>query len=93
MEGVGRQIRRRAEELRAQGARLRGTADLLLTRVVEEPWEGRAAESLRQRIRDRARRLSEVADAHDRAAAALDRHADAVEGGGDGGVESRAPAW
>ena len=71
-------VRTRAAEMRAQGEELRRTAQALLARVGEVPWQGRAAETMATRARERAERLGTLAQAHDRAAAALERHADAV---------------
>ena len=49
-------------------------AEKLVTHSDEVAWTGRAADAMRQRVRDRASRLREVANAHDTAAASLEKH-------------------
>lgn len=67
-------IRRRADQLRQQGADVRTLADQLVARSEAVAWSGRAAESMRQRIKDRAAHLREAAAAHETAADSLERH-------------------
>ena len=67
-------MRRRAAQLREQGDDVRGLAEKLVTHSDEVAWTGRAADAMRQRVRDRASRLREVANAHDTAAASLEKH-------------------
>ena len=74
-------IRRRVHQLREQGADIRTRADQLVGRVEEVAWTGRAADALRERIRDRASHLREVAGRHETAADSLERHLGAVENG------------
>jgi len=67
-------MRRRAAQLRAQGEDIRAMAEQLVTHSDEVAWTGRAADSMRQRVRDRAGHLREAANAHDAAAASLEKH-------------------
>ena len=68
-------MRRRSGLLREQGDDLRAMADRLVARSESAPWSGRAADAMRERVRERASHLREVAGAHDLAADSLDRHA------------------
>ena len=72
-------MRRRAAQLREQGAEIRLTADRLVAQTESIAWTGRAADAMRERIRDRAGRLREVAGQHETAAAALERHLHEVD--------------
>lgn len=87
-------IRRRVDQLREQGAEVRSMADLLVGRAEQVGWHGRAAEAMRERVRDRAARLREAAGRHDTAADALERHLREVTSAGDAidRVERRARA-
>ncbi|GAA1477719.1 hypothetical protein GCM10009623_21650 [Nocardioides aestuarii] len=76
-------IRRRVDQLREQGAEVRSMADLLVGRAEQVGWQGRAAEAMRERVRDRAAQLREAAGRHDTAADALERHLHAVTSTGD----------
>ena len=76
-------IRRRVDQLREQGADVRSMADLLVGRAEQIGWNGRAAEAMRERVRDRAARLREAAGRHDSAADALERHLQEVTSTGD----------
>jgi hypothetical protein len=67
-------MRRRAAQLREQSEDIRAMAEQLVTHGDEVVWTGRAADAMRQRIRDRATHLREAANAHDTAAASLDQH-------------------
>lgn len=67
-------MRRRAAQLREQGADIRATADALVAQTEGIQWTGRAADAMRERIRDRSSRLREVADRHETAAESLERH-------------------
>jgi uncharacterized protein YukE len=69
---LARRMRERAEEIRAEGARLRRRAD-------DVPWQGRSAEAMRTHLAARLTTLSATADLHDDAAGALERHAEAVD--------------
>ncbi len=67
-------MRRRAAQLREQGDDLRTMADQLVARTEALRWEGRAADALGERIRERAAQLREVAARHDGAADSLEAH-------------------
>jgi hypothetical protein len=69
---LARRIRERAEEIRAEGTRLRRRAE-------DVPWQGRSAEAMRTRLAARLTALAATADLHDDAADALERHAGAVD--------------
>lgn len=71
-------VHRRAGQLREQGVDIRALADQLVARTEALGWTGRAAESMRQRIQERAVRLRAAAAQHETAADALDRHAHLV---------------
>lgn len=67
-------MRRRAGQLREQGADIRATADRLVARSEAVPWLGRAADAMRDRVKERAGHLRAAARAHDTAAESLERH-------------------
>jgi hypothetical protein len=67
-------MRKRAAQLREQGEDIRAMAEQLVTRSDEVVWSGRAADAMRERVRDRAAHLREAANAHDTAAASLEKH-------------------
>lgn len=69
----------RVRDLRDQGVDLRLTADRLVARAEQVTWAGRAADAMRERIRERATHLRQVADSHDLAADALTRHLGEIE--------------
>lgn len=79
MYGDSATIRRRATQLRDQGADVRALADQLVARVEGLGWSGRAAEAMQQRVTDRATHLRVAADRHVAAADALGDHAEAVD--------------
>lgn len=79
MYGDSEAIRRRATQLRDQGADVRALADQLMARVEGLGWSGRAAEAMRQRITDRAHHLRVAADRHTGAADALVDHAESAD--------------
>lgn len=72
-------MRRRVGQLREQSADIRRLADQLVGRTEIVDWTGRAADSLRERARERAIALRECAQRYESAADALDRHADDVD--------------
>jgi hypothetical protein len=81
---LARRMRERAEEIRAEAARVRRRAD-------DVPWQGRSAEAMRTHVAVLLTGLAATADLHDAAAEALERHAGAVDtlaavGGGVAGV-------
>ena len=71
-------MRRRAAQLREQGEDIRAMAEQLVTRsdevAQESGWTGRAADAMRDRVRERAAHLRDAANAHDVAAASLEKH-------------------
>jgi len=69
---LARRMRERAEEIRAEGARVRRRAE-------DVPWQGRAAEAMRTHLAVRLVTLAATADLHDDAAEALEQHAGAVD--------------
>ncbi|MBM0127139.1 hypothetical protein IMY96_20495 [Pimelobacter simplex] len=79
MYGDSEIIRRRATQLRDQGADVRALADELVARVEGLGWTGRAADAMRQRVTDRASHLRVAAERHTGAADALAGHAESVD--------------
>ncbi|WP_051551383.1 putative T7SS-secreted protein [Nocardioides sp. URHA0020] len=69
---LARQLRERAQEIRAEGARLQRLGDGI-------PWRGRAADAMRAQLAVRLATLGACAGLHDDAAEALERHAGAVD--------------
>lgn len=67
-------MRRRAAQLREQGVDIRAMADRLVAQTEGIGWTGRAAESLSERMRERAAHLRDVASRHDGAAETLEAH-------------------
>ena len=67
-------MRKRVGQLREQGVDVRSMADRLVAQADAVDWHGRAADSMRTRMRDRAAHLRDCAHQHDNAADALDRH-------------------
>lgn len=79
MYGDPEVMRHRATELREQATELRRLADRLVGQAETVAWTGRAAVAMRERIRDRAARLRDLAGGHEEAATLLDRHREEVE--------------
>lgn len=71
-------LRRRADQLREQGVDVRALADQLVAQTENLGWTGRAAESMRLRVRERAAHLRGAAGEHDTAADSLERHVQEV---------------
>jgi uncharacterized protein (DUF3084 family) len=71
-------LRRRADQLREQGVDVRMLAEQLMAQTEGLGWTGRAAESMRLRVQERATHLRAVAAEHDTAADSLDRHTQEV---------------
>jgi hypothetical protein len=65
-------LRRLADELRAE-------ADAIARAARAVPWEGEGGDAMRWAVRRSVRSLRRAALAHDEAARALDRHAEALE--------------
>jgi hypothetical protein len=72
-------IRRQALALRERADDIRAEADELVVRAESVAWSGLAADAMRRLARDHGGRLRVCADAHDRAADALDHHAREVD--------------
>ncbi len=72
-------MRKHANRLREQGSEIRAMADKLVSQAESVTWAGRAGDSMRQRIRERANRLREAADRHDHAADTLESHTQLVD--------------
>jgi hypothetical protein len=66
--------RRRAAQLREQGGDIRALAARLVSQAEAVPWHGKAADALRERIKDRANHLRTAAAHHETAAESLARH-------------------
>lgn len=79
MYGDSAASRKRVAQLREQGGDIRAMADRLVAQSESVPWTGRAAESMRARIKERASHLRLAAGHHDTAADALARHAVEVD--------------
>ena len=71
--------RKRVAQLREQGGDIRAMADRLVAQAESVPWTGRAADSMRSRIKERASHLRVAAGHHDTAADSLTRHATEVD--------------
>jgi len=78
MYGDSDVMHRRADQLREQAVDLRGLADQLVAQTEGIGWTGRAADSMRERVRERATHLRTAAAEHDTAADSLDRHVQEV---------------
>jgi hypothetical protein len=72
-------MRKRVSQLREQGTEIRAMADQLVSQAEAVTWAGRAGDSMRERIRERASRLREAADRHDHAADSLESHTQLVD--------------
>ena len=94
MYGDTEVMRRHAGRLREQGTDIRMLADGLVAQVESVHWSGRAAEAMRERVRERAGRLREVATRHETAAESLEAHSEEVQEMQEAiaGIEQRALA-
>ena len=72
-------MRKRAAQLRDQGADVRATADHLAGQAEQVTWTGRAADAMRERVRDRAAQLRDCASRHEGAADALEQHLQEID--------------
>lgn len=79
MYGDTEVMRARVGQLREQAVDIRETAARLVAMSEAAEWQGRAAESMRLRIRERAVALRAAAERHDTAAEALAQHASVVD--------------
>lgn len=73
-------LRHHVDTLREQAVDVRALADHLVSRAEALTWSGRAADSLRQRVAERAAHLRSSAAQHEAAADSLDKHAQEVDG-------------
>ncbi len=67
-------LRRRVDQLREQASDVRTLADQVVGRTDAVGWTGRAADTLRQRVADRASDLRDAAERHETAADSLEKH-------------------
>ncbi len=79
MYGDTEVLRRRVDQLREQAVDIRGLADQLVARTESTGWTGRAADSMRVRVTERATHLRGAAAQHETAAEALEKHVHEVE--------------
>ena len=70
---------KRVSQLREQAGDVRALADRLVSQAESVPWQGRAAEAMRTRVKERAAHLKAVAARHDTAAESLTRHVAEVD--------------
>lgn len=73
-------IRKRAGQLREQAGELRALGDTLVAQSEALDWSGRAADAMRDRVRNRAAHLRDAAHRHEDAAQSLERHLQATDG-------------
>jgi hypothetical protein len=66
--------RRRVAQLREQSGDIRALAARLVSQAEAVPWHGKAADAMRERIKDRADHLRAAAAHHEDAAESLSRH-------------------
>ena len=66
--------RKRVAQLREQSGDIRALASRLVSQAEAVPWHGKAADSMRERIKERANHLRAAAAHHETAADSLARH-------------------
>lgn len=66
--------RKRVAQLREQSGDIRALASRLVSQAEAVPWHGRAADSMRERIKERANHLRTAAAHHETATDSLARH-------------------
>lgn len=66
--------RKRVAQLREQGGDIRALASRLVSQAEAAPWHGKAADAMRERIKERANHLRLAAAHHESAAESLARH-------------------
>ena len=71
--------RKRVAQLREQGGDIRALASRLVSQAEAVPWHGKAADSMRERIKERADHLRTAAAHHETAADSLARHLSEVD--------------
>ena len=88
-------MRRHAAQLREQGTDIRAMADQLVAQTEAVDWSGRAADAMRERIRERATHLRDVRRPARHRRRPLERHLTEVDELKDSIAESRAhgPRW
>jgi phage shock protein A len=74
MYGDPAAARRRVAQLREQSGDIRALAARLVSQAEAVPWHGKAADAMRERIKDRADHLRAAAAQHEDAAESLARH-------------------
>jgi hypothetical protein len=71
--------RKRVAQLREQGGDIRAIASRLVSQAEAAPWHGKAADAMRERIKERADRLRAAAAHHETAADSLAAHLGEVD--------------
>ncbi|GAB3014577.1 hypothetical protein GCM10011376_07680 [Nocardioides flavus (ex Wang et al. 2016)] len=71
--------RKRVAQLREQGGDVRALAARLVAQAEAVPWHGKAADAMRERIKERADHLRAAAAHHETAADSLARHLQEVD--------------
>ena len=71
--------RKRVAQLREQGGDIRALAARLVSQAEAVPWHGKAAEAMRERIKERASHLRTAAAHHETAADSLAQHLTEVD--------------
>jgi hypothetical protein len=71
--------RKRVAQLREQGGDIRALASRLVSQAEAVPWHGKAADAMRERIKERADHLRAAAAHHETAADSLARHLTEVD--------------
>ena len=72
--------RKRVAQLREQSGDIRALAARLVSQAEAAPWHGKAADAMRERIKERATHLRTAAAHHETAADSLARHLVEVDG-------------
>ncbi|WP_299931277.1 hypothetical protein [uncultured Nocardioides sp.] len=71
--------RKRVAQLREQGGDIRALAARLVSQAEAVPWRGKAADAMRERVKERAAHLRSAAAHHETAADSLAHHLTEVE--------------
>src|SRR3954451_9569708 len=79
MYGDTEVMRKHASRLREQADQIRSMADQIVAQAESVAWAGRAGDTMRERVRERAAHLREAAARHDAAARTLHAPLHAVE--------------
>ena len=83
--------RKRVAQLREQGGDIRALAARLVAQAEAVPWHGKAADAMRERIKERADHLRAAAGHHETAADSLARHLQEVDTLKEA-IDTRSPA-